>query len=280
MKSLAIHASPNVIPTRSRFVRSTLVAFVAALVLAYVGALGTGAAPFALRFAYWNAVILPGSMLGFVVTALVRGWGKLAHRRWAEIGLVALAVSIPHTFLVVVSTALFFGIDAITLGVVANFGTAVLVLALILTMINFLVSDETSDPDTSARSEGSEQCIDARGDDSELPCLPPLLAEKLSPHLRAGRLIAITAEDHYLRVHTDLGHDLVLMRMSDACALLPETVGARVHRSWWVAKAAVVLQTVDGSRMQLKLHNGASAPVSRSMRPIIREQGWGRSEGG
>lgn len=278
MKSPTIHASPNAIPTRRRFVRSTLVAFVAALVFAYVGALGTGAAPFALRFAYWNAVILPGSMLGLVVTALVRGWGKLAHRRWAEIGLVALAVSIPHTFLVVVASALFFGIDAITLGVVANFGTAVLVLALVLTMINFLVSDETADPEVRSPSEVSDQCTDASGDDRELPCLPPLLAEKLSPHLRAGRLIAIAAEDHYLRVHTDLGHDLILMRMSDACALLPETVGARVHRSWWVARAAVVLQTVEGSRMQLNLHNGALAPVSRSMQRIIREQGWGRSE--
>ena len=36
--------------------------------------------------------------------------------------------------------------------------------------------------------------------------------------LRHARLIAI--EEHYLRAHTDAGSDLVLMRMTDTCALL------------------------------------------------------------
>ncbi len=251
----------------------------AAVVLAYLGALGTHQAPLGQRLAYWAAVILPGSVLGLMVTALVRGWGGLAGRRWLEIAAIALAVSVPHTFLVVVASALFFGIEAITPGLVASFWSAVLVIALVLTAINHLAAAGEAGVPTPAAEPLPPAPVASPpptpADDSPLPPLPELIAEKLPARLRAARLIAIEAEDHYLRIHTDAGSDLVLMRMTDACALLPETAGARVHRSWWAARAATEAVERGGGRVELRLACGLVVPVSRAMQGAIKAQGWG-----
>jgi hypothetical protein len=159
--------------------------------------------------------------------------------------LVALLVSVPHTFMVVVASALFFGIDAITLEVVI-FGMTVLMVVLVLTAINSLAATSPPMPPPSGPSFQPDaapfMCVaDAKpetSDQSGLPLLPALIAEKLPSRLRSARLIASEAEDRYLCIHTDAGSDLVLIRMTDACALLPETASARVHRSWWASRGA------------------------------------------
>lgn len=283
MNETAIHASRTADRARARALRGMAIGVAATVVLAYLGALGTHQAPLVQRLAYWAAVIMPGSVLGLMVTALVRGWGGLAGRRWLEVAVIALAVSVPHTFLVVVASALFFGIEAITPGLVASFWSAVLVIALVLTAINHLAATgEAAVPLAAAAPlppvpvaapppEPAPELADA----SPLPPLPELIAEKLPARLRAARLIAIEAEDHYLRIHTDAGSDLVLMRMTDACALLPEAAGARVHRSWWAARAATEAVERGGGRTELRLAGGLVVPVSRAMQAVIRAQGWG-----
>lgn len=256
---------------------------IAAAVLAYLGAMGTQAAPFVQRFAYWAAVILPGSLLGLGVNVLVRGWGGLAAHRWAEAGLVALLVSLPHSFVVIVVSALFFGIGMITPMVVLEFWLAVLLISVVLTAINYLatngqVAEVAAVPVAQAAPAPAPEALAAPAPAAppatDPAALPALLAEKLPHRLRAGRLLAIEAEDHYLRVHTDLGSDLVLMRMADACALLDESAGARVHRSWWVARAAVQSVRQQSGRMELLLPGDLPAPVSRAMQPVLRSQGW------
>ena len=82
------------------------------------------------------------------------------------------------------------------------------------------------------------------------------------------------AEDHYLRLHTSRGSDLILMRLADAVAELEGIEGARTHRSWWVAKDAVVDAKASDGRAVLKLKNGAEAPVSRTYARALRQARW------
>ena len=65
------------------------------------------------------------------------------------------------------------------------------------------------------------------------------------------------------------------MRMVDACALLPESAGARVHRSWWAARGAVEALARREGKAELTLQGGLAVPVSRAMQAALREQGWG-----
>ncbi|WP_448202796.1 LytTR family DNA-binding domain-containing protein [Azospirillum sp. sgz302134] len=93
---------------------------------------------------------------------------------------------------------------------------------------------------------------------------------------RLGRdLLALEMEDHYVRVHTAEGSDLILMRLRDAIAELSGLDGLQVHRSHWVAASAVtgVERKPDG-KLTLILRNGLRVPVSRSYAAEVRAKGW------
>ena len=62
---------------------------------------------------------------------------------------------------------------------------------------------------------------------------------KRIPGAIAGDLLSLRTEDHYLRIHTTAGSDLILFRLKDALAELVGADGMQVHRSYWVARAAI-----------------------------------------
>jgi hypothetical protein len=102
---------------------------------------------------------------------------------------------------------------------------------------------------------------------------PARLLARLNPRL--GReVLALQGEDHYVRVHTAQGSELLLMRLGDAVAELDGLQGERVHRSWWVAKDAVGSARVSGRRAALTLTNGLEVPASREATARLRRAGW------
>ena len=102
---------------------------------------------------------------------------------------------------------------------------------------------------------------------------PAKLLAALSPRL--GReVLALQGEDHYVRVHTPLGSELLLMRLRDAVTDLEGLAGEQVHRSWWVAREAVASCRPNGRRLSLTLTNGLEVPVSREAAPRLRRAGW------
>ena len=103
---------------------------------------------------------------------------------------------------------------------------------------------------------------------------PPGLRRRLPPRLARARLVAVEAEDHYLRIRTEAGPDLVLMRFADALALLAGADGFRTHRSWWVARTAVEAARWRGGRGELVLSDGSTAPVSRTYAAALKGTDW------
>jgi DNA-binding LytR/AlgR family response regulator len=103
---------------------------------------------------------------------------------------------------------------------------------------------------------------------------PPKFLARLPPKLQGAEIFAVEAEDHYLRLHTSLGQDLILMRLADAIAELEGLEGAQTHRSWWVAKAAVAQVERGDGRATLTLKDGAEVPVSRGFAKQLRSAGW------
>ena len=97
--------------------------------------------------------------------------------------------------------------------------------------------------------------------------------DRLPPRL--GRdLLCLQMEDHYVRAHTARGSDLILTPLKDAIAELGSTDGLQVHRSWWVAKAAVTEPVTSGRNLILRLSNGLEVPVSRASVAKLRAAGW------
>ena len=87
-------------------------------------------------------------------------------------------------------------------------------------------------------------------------------------------IIALEMEDHYVRVHTALGSDLVLMRLRDAMVHVAEIEGRQVHRSWWVARLAVEEVKREGRNVRLVLARGIEAPVARAQVSELKDAGW------
>ena len=76
-----------------------------------------------------------------------------------------------------------------------------------------------------------------------------------------------------VEVTTSRGRELVLMRLLDAIAEAEGVPGWQIHRSHWVAKAAVVKVHRAEGKVALELSNGLRLPVSRGFLPQIRAAG-------
>jgi hypothetical protein len=110
---------------------------------------------------------------------------------------------------------------------------------------------------------------DPEARDINLDALPFL--NKIKPDV--GRnILALEAQEHYVKVYTDRGDDLVLYRMGDAVQELSQVqAGLRVHRSYWVAERAVTEILPAKNTHRLKLSNGLEVPVSNSYKKVVEQ---------
>jgi DNA-binding LytR/AlgR family response regulator len=108
------------------------------------------------------------------------------------------------------------------------------------------------------------------------PSAEPLSAfrRRLSAKRRAAVLFAVEAEDHYLRVHTDAGDELITARFGDALRELAAAPGFQTHRSWWVAAEAIDEVRWRKGRGEARLKCGLVVPVSRSNAGALKAAGW------
>lgn len=224
--------------------------------LSFVSAFDTGEIPFLRRTALFLAFSVFG---GFISAGAVRwaGWLSWSRgapwRRFAFVGAVMTLVMGTAVWIVV-------GVadpDSFRLVLLPQYLAVSLVMSTILTGVAYAVFRPTTV--THAGPAGSA---------------PPRFLARLPAALKGAELWAVQAEDHYLRIHSSRGSDLILMRLADAVAELDGIEGAQTHRSWWVARAAVRDVRRGEGRATLVLANGLEAPVSRSHARTLREAGW------
>ncbi|MFZ1989724.1 MAG: LytTR family DNA-binding domain-containing protein [Alphaproteobacteria bacterium] len=94
-------------------------------------------------------------------------------------------------------------------------------------------------------------------------CADQRLLGLLPAAIRAP-IVALKAEDHYVRVFTERGNTLLLMRFADALTHVAQLRGLRIHRSYWVNEAAILKRARNGRRSELHLTGGLIVPVSRA----------------
>lgn len=233
------------------------------LVLALVGPFGSFEAPFGLRLLYWLAMSYAGYFLYSpamaAATALAPRIELPEPALWAG---ACLIVTLPMSVVTWTANFLWHPVRWPTLEQGLSHYFNVLVMgAVISTVFWFAGQRERQGPAPVPANPVSGAVA------------PPRLLDRLPPHLR-GAPIALEMEDHYVRVHTDQGSTLLLMRMRDAVPELDDTPGALVHRSWWVARDAVQGVRRDGRNVRLQLRTGIEAPVARGQIPCLEAQGW------
>lgn len=252
-RASAIGEAPTATFLKS-YLRPLVVAVIAGAFLALIGALGTGDTPLVPRLAYWIGLSSLGAVLGTTVAQAVGGlWPGLAATWWRALIIVAVLTPL-FTALVWVAG----GRAPLTPQVAAAYFGITLVMTSGMTALMTLATRSAAQITHAAPPEAP----------------PPRFLERLPPRLRGSEIYAVEAEDHYLRLHTSKGQDLILLRLCDAVAELEGIEGAQTHRSWWVAKAAVRDAKRGDGRATLTLTNGVEAPVSRAYARTLREAGW------
>lgn len=243
---------------RPESLRGIAVSAALGVLLAVSGAFfGDAVAPVGLRLVYWVPMMALGAVFGIVVSWKLFDIERAVPSIWLAWLLMTVLVSVPMSVVIWLWTAvLFFGgrPDPVFLLwlqpgclAVAGFMSGL-----------FMLLDQRA-PQTSPAPEGAA---------------PARLHDRLPPKLKGAVVHAVEAEDHYLKLHTSKGSDLILMRLSDALQELEGIEGAQVHRSWWVARAAVTGASRGEGRARLQLVNGLEVPVSRTYARALREAGW------
>ena len=248
---------------RAGWLRGLGIALAVGGFLALSGAFADEDASLVRRLAYWLPMMGIGALWGgFIARAFFPDHGDEdppPEGMWLNGLWAALAMAVPFTGLVWTATWLVFGHQIPWRGLPYLFGS-VFVLSLAMTVLNTLV-------------ESRRQAM-RRLRAAPAPVKPVRFLERLPPRLRGADLHAIEAEDHYLRLHTSKGQDLILMRLGDAIEELQGLEGAQVHRSWWVARAAIADVRRGDGRAVLTLAGGIEVPVSRTYARLLREAGW------
>lgn len=237
--------------------RGVLIAVVAGVFLAFSGAFGSAQEPLWLRLVYWVPLIVLGGLWSQVCNPLLDRMIDTSDRPWLEVLLLSVMMSVPVTLMVWIATTLIFWNEPPRLSALPHFLLPVFSITVVLSAINVLAA--------------ARQPVETRHVAGQPPAR---FLERLPAKLRGATLWALQSEDHYLRLHTDRGSDLILMRLSDALKELDGLEGAQTHRSWWVARAAVRDVTRGDGRATLTLADGTQAPVSRRHARILREAGW------
>ncbi|MES2861165.1 MAG: LytTR family DNA-binding domain-containing protein [Pseudomonadota bacterium] len=245
-------------PSNIRFGRGMAIAAVAGIVLALTGAFGTVETPLWLRLAYWVPVMLAGAGWGHVCSQLIDRWIDMDEKPWLAVAALTAAITGPVSLLVWLVTGLVFEHRMYPLQTLPLMIGPVLIVTATMSAINVFV--------------GKAQPIQTHA--ATVGAAPARFPDRLPMKLRGAAIRAVQAEDHYLRIHTDRGSDLILMRLSDALEELEGLEGSQTHRSWWVAKNAVRDVSRGDGRATLTLDGGVTVPVSRRYAKALRDAGW------
>ena len=240
-------------------------------VLGLIGPFGSYAMPLVWRLDYWMGF----GLMGYVLFRPLNAVAELAARisgvpSWIAVGLAGLVAGFPMTLMIgfVIGGMQWDNpyLDdgfALLYAQVCGMGLAVYGISYWLFIREF--------------APGAEPIVEHAADIAALPApsvagvvLCPLHAQ-LPPAFPP--ILALSVEDHYVKVHAAGRSAMLLMPLTEAIGAMGAAEGVKVHRSWWVASSAVTGAKRIGRDWQLTLANGITAPVSRQNVAAARAAG-------
>ena len=224
---------------------------IAGIILSILGPYGTSAFSLPVRLIYWVGLCMAGGFGAVTFDALLRRKGSALKPY-----ITALVQSIGATLLV---SFILLGFTLVTYGWPGWFHF--LALPFFVWVISIIICS-MGELSRNRKAEPAPQIT------------RPAIFERLKPSLRSAEIYALTSEDHYVRVVTSKGSELILMRLSDAIKETAPLNGLQTHRSWWVAEAGVDKIQKQDNKLSVKLKNDDIAPVSRNKAKTVREAGW------
>jgi DNA-binding LytR/AlgR family response regulator len=238
--------------------RSLLISGAIGVFLSFVGAFGSSGMPFLIRTPFMVGLSWVGAAMGIVAFRLAVRMRWTRGNRLLQGAVAALMMTLPMGMVVWAASHAIAGAEA-PLRAIPNYLGVTFVMCQAMTLFVVFMNMRSSQATAAHAALAPPQ---------------PKFLERLPLKLRGAEVWAVEAEDHYLRLHTSKGQDLILLRLADAVDELAGIEGAQVHRSWWVARDAIADARRGDGRATLVLKDGSEVPVSRTYAKIIRDLGW------
>ena len=227
-----------------------LTSFIAGLILTVMAPYGTHALTPPFRLTYW--IVL--SMAGGIGAVSAKLWLYKKHpdaKLWIRAVIQSLGATAIVYIILICFTLTYY--KATTLTHLVTLPFFIWVIGIIICGFGVLMESRMAGDDAQRR---------------------PDIYERIKPSLRNFDIYALCAEDHYVRVFTSGGEDLILMRLSDAIKEASPIKGISTHRSWWVAEVGVKTVKKASGKAEIILKNDNRVPVSRNNLKQIKAAGW------
>lgn len=230
------------------------------------------------RMLFWAPVLAVCMAVAVLLRALVFGGLGLRGRLTAPLvlaGLIALVVSPPvywlvHALFGATDDAALPGLDEIALLTASvSLGISALRRSVEAGLPAAAELAEDAPAEAAALTDLPLDPLPADGVPAEMPPESRLM-RRIAPELQ-GDLWSISVRDHYVDVLTSAGTASLLMRFGDAVAEAEPVAGLQVHRSHWVALAAVEGAVREGTRLFLTVQGGQRLPVSKAHRAKVED---------
>lgn len=216
-------------------------------VFSVLGVYDTYGLPFYMRFTFWTATMATGITASILAAPFVVNRALKGQHVVLQIIAGALVASVPVTFVLTIFNPTFS----------FNSSLKIWVIQFVYVLIISLVVGAAGYP--FMKKIGAFGEVQDRGEIEVAAFL-----QRLPRKFHTAELYGFSAEDHYLRVYTDRGEELILHRFADATRELSNAKGLQVHRSWWVMQDGVTDIRAEGGKKVIVLKSDVTAPISRT----------------
>ena len=190
---------------------------------------------------------------------------------WCRVALCAIVASVLMSFMIPVITWLIFSIEIHWYRRFLEIFPKTIVIGGLLTVVSMI-----QDYMNWQKAElNAQKIINEAHKENETKQLHQDVEKFIAmlPLDKRGELICLEMSDHYVKVYTDKGHHLLLMRFKDALKALEQYQGLQTHRSWWVATSAVTALKKEGRKVSIVLTNQLEVPVSKTYADDVKTAG-------
>lgn len=239
------------------------------LFLAVIGPYQSNDASVPERLLYWVGNL---SVSGVLILGLETVWPRFAPPalRTGKAGLIA--------FLVLMSTLQTFVVAFFEVAMFNNPGGVVPLIKLwplvAIIVVPVVLLAQLLRAHLKSRFEPGPTDAQTADPASDIPVPPGVIGDRLPRALKQSPLLPLQAEDHYVRVYTEAGSDLILLKFRDALAAVDALPGYRLHRSWWAARHAVRSARFRSGTGSVDITGDITAPLSRIYIDALRADGW------
>ncbi|WNC72064.1 LytTR family DNA-binding domain-containing protein [Thalassotalea psychrophila] len=254
---------------KSSLINDIVTVSVVGLILGFLSPFGMAEIPLQWSIAYWLVTCLSGYFIympcGHLGELLLSKWLSM---HWLRVAISTSIASVLMSFVVLLLVNLFFNVPISYGEDFFKVLPKVIVIGGLLTFIGMVKDYIKYQNDKLVQSEKliDEQKTQASAKiDQKFETFMALL-----PVEKRGELFCLEMSDHYLKVYTDKGHHLLLMRFKDALEMLADFQGLQTHRSWWVSLSAVTKLEKDGRKVFLLVNNELQVPVSRTYMDAVK----------